>query len=250
MSKVPRHLVLSVSRYADMWGDISRVAAWCAGLGVECVTIFCRGPNTTHISPGDSRDEIAKGLPLACELLWPSTHASLVRSWDALRRKSRHAAADVTFYEFNIRNEILNRPVSQRFIIRVLSDNVGRAALLRATKKNMIEKLGSTMDERINGGVKRTSFSDDPPGGLEESWERLKRSIDALSYIGENGETIEPQLMLYFSNTPGLTMGGYPPWELRFTEITRVGTSIECTNYSKFISMLVRHSRSSQNFGR
>ena len=253
MRKVPRHLVLSVVCGCAKGYGIGRVAAWCAGLGVECVTVFYRGASGIQSTTRERWDAILEGFPLAFSQLWPDAHAHFVRSWDGLRRNSRKGMADVTFFEFELgfgKHEI-ERSSSRRFTVRLLSEGMGREALVHATRRSAGKFVAmSTGAEKVKGSETGTLSLDFHSSGSEGVQEKMIRRTKPFSYIGEDGEPTEPELLLYFGESPGLSLGGYPPWELRFTEIARVGSSIEYAKYIKFLTLLERHSRSVQNFGR
>ena len=249
MSRVPRHLVLSVAYEVTLRDGICRVASWCVGLGVECVTVY--GRSVSKDTEGDQWDLLAESFLLACNQFWPDMPTRLVRRWEGMHGELRHSLSSVTFFEFEFGENEVNGCGARRFVMRIVSAGVGREALLHAARRLSGGCLEPKYDDEMSlEDVERISSLISLSKGLDRGWKNMEETMRTLSYICKSGKPVEPELLLYFCDSPGLNMGGYPPWEVRFTEIVRVGCSVEGMKYSKLLSMFERHGRSVQNFGR
>ena len=83
--------------------------------------------------------------------------------------------------------------------------------------------------------------------------QKQKISPDNINYElidAEISESVmaEPDLLLLFS--PKVVLEGYPPWQLRLTEIFHVPDNSEGVGYQVFLRALHKYAKAQMRFGR
>jgi dehydrodolichyl diphosphate syntase complex subunit NUS1 len=223
LSKVPQHLSViltlspedvNTSGLEKLVNDVAEISAWCASAGVPALSIY-------------ERTGILKRYI-------PHTHHAITRTLQAYFGNTPYSSCPTvsirapnhaTFSPPNTPPELSDTEDSRptHLSILLLSAEDGRQTLVDLTKT------------------------------LTEMAQKSKLSPDDIStelIDAEISESVmgEPDLLLCFA--PKVVLEGYPPWQVRLTEIFCVKDNMEGVGYQVFLRALCSYAKAQMRFGR
>lgn len=226
LSKLPQHLsvILTLSPedanstgLEKLLNDVAEISAWCASAGIPALSIY-------------ERTGVLKRYV-------PHTHHAITRTLQAYFGNTPYskcpsvsirAPNQSTFSPPNTPPELAEgeeaqNPQQAHLSILLLSADDGRSTLVDLTKTLAEMAQKSKLDPE------------------DISTELIDAEISE-SVMGE------PDLLLVFG--PKVVLEGYPPWQLRLTEIFCVKDNLEGLGYQVFLRALCNFAKAQMRFGR
>jgi dehydrodolichyl diphosphate syntase complex subunit NUS1 len=222
LSRVPEHLsvILQVNPENDhgagleqLVHEVSEIAAWCASAGIPALSIY-------------ERTGILKSYI-------PQTHHTITRTLQAYFGNTPYSncpSVSVRAPNLSTYSPPTTPPSSdgaganpEHITVLLLSEDDGRNTLVDLTK---------TLSEM----AQRNKIS---------SGDISAELIDAEITESVMGE---PDLLLLFA--PRIVLDGYPPWQVRLTEIYHVPDNTEGVGYQVFLRALHSYAKAQMRFGR
>ncbi|KAK9717030.1 hypothetical protein K7432_006482 [Basidiobolus ranarum] len=216
LKKLPRNLgmILPLDAPKDQLAlSIANLASWCIAAGIPYLTIFS--------SREFSKNELAN---LAQDIVKATEEYFVECGWKELPVIGISAISSLVKYELGTFAARTSKQQQQRHTpdlrITLLSENSGKHSIAEVSKR-MVRRV------------------------LNEDFEA--REIDISTLDNALSDIPEPQLLLHFGKY--LLLEGFPPWQLRLTEIYNCIHTGKIM-YSDFINAVYRYARCDQRFGK
>lgn len=213
LQKLPKHLSVIVDYQEDdehqgnaglegLVNDVCEIAAWTAAAGIPFLSVYER-TGMQHPQPADTIRVYTNDNPGALKNYLPQTHASIWNTLEAYfgaRRKPTLSLRAPHLPSYSPPNTPPQTATSdddlneerQHLTVLLLSEHDGRDTIVDLTRTlaEMAQK-GDVRQEQIN--------------------------MDLIDAQLSDHVSSEPDLLVLFS--PTVQLKGYPPWQLRLTEI-------------------------------
>lgn len=226
LSRVPEHLSVILTLNTDddrnagleqLVHEVSEISAWCAASGIPALSIY-------------ERTGILKNYI-------PQTHHTITRTLQAYFGNTPYA---------NCPTVSLRAPNTPTFSPPTTPPSETQHMNNNQEGPHHLTLLLLSADDGRNTLVDLTKT-------LAEMAQRQKISpadISAELIDAEISESVmgEPDLLLLFA--PRVMLDGYPPWQVRLTEIFHVPDNMEGVGYQVFLKALHQYARAQMRFGR